>query len=73
MNGSRLEVCGPQTGHTVKPIAFCHDAETAERLADALIALARLTDHNLRPTDMPDCLSCALNALYEPRNATQTH
>ena len=30
-----VEVCGPQTGHTVRPVAFCDTPETAELLAAA--------------------------------------
>lgn len=34
--GNAVEVCGPQTGHTVRAIAFCDSPETATRIAEAI-------------------------------------
>ena len=34
--GNAVEVCGPQTGHAVRAIAFCDSPETATRIADAI-------------------------------------
>ena len=34
--GNAVEVCGPQTGHTVRAVAFCDSPETAVRIAAAI-------------------------------------
>jgi hypothetical protein len=39
-NGHIIEVCGPQTGHSVKAIAFCDSAETAKTLVSIIDSLA---------------------------------
>ena len=34
--GNAVEVCGPQTGHSVRAIAFCDSTETASAIAGAI-------------------------------------
>ena len=50
-NGTAIELCGPYTGHTVKPIAYCESPEAivaAIRLANAAKARVRAqpADHD---------------------------
>lgn len=39
-----IEICGPRTGHAVKPIAFCQGSATAEMLVARIKAVNDLIE-----------------------------
>ena len=51
-HGCSVTLCGPQTGHSPVPIAFCEDAAVAEDIAAAL-KLANEVKHGLWVKKVP--------------------